>query len=144
MATFRAESPPWNSEASQWSTKEMGNWFPVIRSPDGEINMFRDRMVARSRDMARNSGWASGGITRILDNMIGTHLRLSATPDYRALAVRFGIKAFDAVWADEFQHVAEALWRVFSESNGRWNDVSRQLTVGQQFQIGRASCRERV
>jgi lambda family phage portal protein len=123
-------------EASSAQTQEMGDWFPVIRSPDSEINFFRDRMVARSRDLARNSGWAAGGITRILDNVIGTHLRLSATPDYRALALRFGIKAFDAVWADEFRRATEALWRSYTESPDRWNDVTRQWTIGQQFRIG--------
>jgi len=57
-------------EASNWSTQEMGNWLPWIRSPDAEINQFRDRMVARSRDLVRNDGWAAGGITRILDNTV--------------------------------------------------------------------------
>lgn len=123
-------------EASQWSSQEMGNWLPVIRSPDAEINWFRDRMVARSRDLTRNSGWATGGITRILDNVVGTHLRLSAMPDYRALALRFGIKAFDATWAYEFQRAAEALWRNYTEHPGRWCDVTRQLTIGQQFRLG--------
>jgi lambda family phage portal protein len=122
-------------QASELSTKEMGDWLPVIRSADSEINMFRDRMVARSRDMARNSGWAAGGITRILDNVVGTNLRLSAMPDYRSLALRFGVKEFDAVWADEFQHAVEALWRNFSESLGHWNDLTRQLTTGQQFRL---------
>lgn len=123
-------------EASQWSSQEFGNWLPVIRSPDSEINMFRDRMVARSRDLVRNSGWAEGGITRILDNVVGTHLRLSAMPDYRALALRFGIKGFDATWAYEFQRAAEALWRNYTESPGRWCDVTRQSTMGQMFRIG--------
>jgi lambda family phage portal protein len=122
-------------DASNWQTQEMGNWFPIIRSPDAEINWFRDRIVARSRDLVRNSGWAAGGITRILDNMVGTHLRLSATPDYRALAIRFGIAAFDAKWADEFRRAAEALWRTYTESPGRWCDVTRQLTMGQQFRL---------
>ena len=122
-------------DAANWSTQEMGDWYPVIRSPDSEITPFRDRMVGRSRDLVRNSGWAAGGITRILDNVIGTQLRLSATPDYRALATRFGIKSFDATWADEFRRAAEALWRGYSTSMGRWNDVSRQLTVGQQFRV---------
>jgi lambda family phage portal protein len=122
-------------DAASWATQEMGNWMPWIRSPDAEINQFRDRMVARSRDLTRNDGWASGGILRILDNVVGTHLRLSATPDYRALKVRTGITAFDAVWADEFRSVAEALWRGYSESIGRWNDVQRKLTVGQQFRL---------
>lgn len=122
-------------EASSLQTQEMSDWYPTIRSPDSEINFFRDRMVARSRDLVRNSGWAAGGITRILDNMVGTHLRLSAMPDYRALAIRFGIKAFDATWAYEFQRAAEALWRTYTESPDCWNDVTRQWTIGQQFRI---------
>jgi lambda family phage portal protein len=122
-------------DAANWTTQEMGNWLPWIRSPDSEINLFRDRMVARSRDLSRNDGWANGGITRILDNTVGTHLRLSANPDYRALALRSGVKAFDAVWADEFRRAAEALWRGFAENAGHYNDVSRQLTIGQQFRL---------
>lgn len=122
-------------DAANWSTQEMGNWLPWIRSPDSEINLFRDRMVGRSRDLSRNDGWVNGGITRILDNTVGTHLRLSANPDYRALALRSGIKSFDAEWADEFRRAAEAMWRGFAENAGRYNDVSRQLTIGQQFRL---------
>jgi lambda family phage portal protein len=120
--------------AAAWQTQEMGDWQPWIRSPDAEINQFRDRMVARSRDLVRNDGWASGGVMRILDNTVGTHLRLAAKPDYRALQIRFG-KKFDAVWAEEFQRAAEALWRGFSEHVGRYNDVNRSLTVGQMFRL---------
>ena len=122
-------------DASAWQSQDFGNWFPVIRSPDAEINQFRDRMVARSRDLERNSGWANGGIARILDSTVGTELRLIAQPDYRALAVMFNKPAFDATWADEFRRAAEARWRTFSASVGRWNDVGRQLTVGQQFRV---------
>lgn len=129
--------PPYSSlfpyEAANVQTQEMGQWFPYIRSPDSEINQFRDRMVARSRDLSRNDGWANGGITRILDNTVGAHLRLSANPDWRALS-RFS-KEFDAVWADEFRQAVESLWRSFSEDLGRFNDVSRQLTVSQQLRL---------
>lgn len=129
--------PPYSSlfpyEAANIQTPEMGQWFPYIRSPDSEINQFRDRMVARSRDLARNDGWASGGITRILDNTVGAHLRLSATPDYRSLALR--ARGFDATWADEFRRAVEALWRGFSEDVGHYNDVSRQLTMSQQLRL---------
>ena len=122
-------------DASNIETQEMGEWFPIIRSPDAEINYFRDRVVARSRDLTRNSGWAAGGVTRILDNVIGTQLRLSATPDYRALALRTGITAFDAEWADDFRRAAEALWRGYANNPGRWNDLARELTVGQQWRL---------
>lgn len=121
-------------EASRVDTPEMGSWYPWIRSPDSEINYWRDRMVARSRDLARNDGWASGGVTRILDNTVGAHLRLSATPDWRVLR-RFA-KGFDATWADEYRQAVEALWRLYSEDLGRYNDVSRQLTISQQLRLG--------
>lgn len=121
-------------QAAEMSTQEMGNWTPWIRSPDSEINVNRDRMVGRSRDLTRNDGWASGGITRILDSTIGIRLRLLSQPDYRALRARFG-RNFDATWANEFRQAAEALWRSYSEDIGRFNDVERQLTVGQQFRL---------
>lgn len=122
-------------DAANWMTQEMGSWLPWIRSPDSEINLFRDRMVARSRDLSRNDGWISGGVNRILDNTVGTNLRLASNPDYRALAIRTGNKSFDSVWADEFRRAAEALWRGYANNADRYNDVSRQLTVGQQFRL---------
>jgi lambda family phage portal protein len=129
--------PPYSSlfpyEAAKVQTPEMGEWFPWIRSPDAEINFSRDRMVSRSRDLARNDGWASGGITRILDNTVGAHLRLSANPDWQFLR-RFN-KRFDPLWADEFRKAVEALWRGYSEDLGRYNDVSRQLTMSQQLRL---------
>jgi lambda family phage portal protein len=129
--------PPYSNafpyEASSYGTPEMGNWYPWIRSPDSEINLHRDQMVARSRDLARNDGWASGGITRILDNTVGAHMRLSANPDYLALSMF--AKGFDAVWADEFRRAVEALWRGYSEDIGHYNDVSRELTISQQLRL---------
>jgi lambda family phage portal protein len=122
-------------DAAAFATQEMGNWLPQIRSPDAEINWYRDRMVARSRDLARNSGWAAGGITRILDNTIGTQLRLRSTPDHRALAQLTGIKAFDAEWANEYRKAVESLWRNYCNHPDRWNDVTRQLTFGQQMRV---------
>ncbi|MDE1715737.1 phage portal protein [Chromobacterium amazonense] len=123
-------------ESSNWQTQEMGDWLPWIRSPDAEINQFRDRMVARSRDLVRNDGMAAGTVTRILDNTVGVSMRLSSMPDYRALAAMTGNSAFDATWANEFQLAAEALWRGFADDIGRYNDVSRQLTVSQQLRLG--------
>ena len=124
-------------EASVLVSQEFGgDWNPAIRSPDAEINPFRDRMVARSRDLTRNHGWAAGGIVRILDNVVGTHLRLLSQPDYRALATRFGVKAFDVQWATEFRQAAEALWRGYADNPGRWNDVGRTWTMGQMFRVG--------
>jgi lambda family phage portal protein len=121
-------------DAAQWTSPEMGDWLPWIRSADAEFNIYRDRVVARSRDLVRNDGWAAGSVNRILDSTIGGTYRLSAQPDYRALAARYGA-AFDAEWAADFRRTAEALWRGYSEDVGRWNDLGRQLTVAQQLRL---------
>ncbi len=122
--------------ASELQSQEMGtDWYPTIRSPDGEHNRFRDRLVGRGRDLHRNDGFARGAIDRILDNTIGGYYRLSSAPDYQALKHLTGNAAFDAVWADEYRRAVEARWRTFSQSPGRFNDVSRQLTVSQQMRL---------
>ncbi len=120
-------------ESAEQQTQEMGNWLPWIRSPDSEINLYRDRMVARNRDLVRNDGWASGSVMRILDNTVGAVLRLHSSPDYSALQ-RYSA-SFDAVWADEFRRVVEARWRNYWYDVGHYNDVEREITGGEQFRL---------
>jgi lambda family phage portal protein len=119
-------------DAANLFGQEMGDWNPWLRSADGEINNDRDRMVARSRDVVRNDGWASGGITRIVDSAVGSQFRLVAKPDYRALALMGGSR-FDATWADEFGRAAEAEWRMWANDAGKHCDAARQLTMTQMF-----------
>lgn len=120
-------------DAADWSSSEMGEWLPWVRSPDQEINLYRDRMVARQRDLFRNDGWAKGAIGKILDSTIGATYRLIAKPDYRLLSL-YG-QGFDQVWAREFRAVAEALWREYAEDLGHYNDKSRQHTMAQMFRL---------
>lgn len=130
---FYPSSSSYPYTASQLQTQEMGAWMPAIRSPDSEINQYRDRMVARNRDLVRNDGWAAGAIMRILDSTVGATMRLHCNPDYRAL--RWYSKAFDAKWADEFRQFIEARWRNYWYDIGHYNDLARQLTGGQQFRL---------
>jgi lambda family phage portal protein len=112
---------------------EMGDWFPQVRSPDTEINLYRDRVAGRARDLRRNDPWSSGAISRILDSTIGASYRFVSKPDYRALSL-YG-RGFDAVWANEYRQALEALWRTYSEDLGHYNDVHRERTISQQFRI---------
>jgi lambda family phage portal protein len=133
-ASLNGDAPNFMAyDAAQWTSAEMSDWTPIVRSSDTEINLYRDRMVARQRDLVRNDGWASGAVSRILDSTIGVEYRLIAAPDVRALAMHD--KAFDPVWFGEFRRAAEALWRGYSVDLGRYNDVTRQLTVSQQFRV---------
>jgi lambda family phage portal protein len=125
-------------DASNLFSAETDGWMPWIQSPDQEINIFRDRMVARSRDLRRNDGWASGGITALLDEIIGSHFRLSSQPDYRALSL-FD-KAFDDKWAAEFKHAFEARFRAFAEDPNFYCDSQQQLSFVQLMRLG-LSCK---
>lgn len=114
----------------------MAAWQPTLWSPDGELNMYRDRIVSRIRDVVRNDGWASAAVTRTIDNVIGADFRPLSKPDWLALRSMSGIKAFDHVWADEFGQAVEANYRSWAYDPGRYCDTQRNLTVPQMMALG--------
>lgn len=122
-------------DAADSFSDSMANWQPALWSPDNEVNIYRDRIVSRVRDMARNDGWASGSVTRILDNAVGANFRPIAKVDYRALAMQTGIKAFDAKWADEYGRAVEAAWRTWAKDPNCYCDVERKKTVSQMLRL---------
>ncbi|ENY6101643.1 phage portal protein [Raoultella ornithinolytica] len=123
-------------DAADSFSDQLANWQPALWSPDNEINIYRDRIVSRMRDLARNDGWASGTITRVLDNAVGANYRPIFKPDYRMLRLITGNKAFDATWADEYGKVIEAHWRSWANDPGRYCDVERKQTVSQMLRLG--------
>ncbi|EPE9889359.1 phage portal protein [Yersinia ruckeri] len=122
-------------DAADSFSDSMANWQPALWSPDNEINIYRDRVVSRVRDMVRNDGWASGSVTRILDNAVGADFRPLAKVDYRTLALMTGNKAFDAKWADEYGRAVESGWRTWANDPGRYSDVERKKTVSQLLRL---------
>jgi lambda family phage portal protein len=129
MRGLNGQQPQWFPyDAQDWTSPEQGDWLPVIASPDREINLYRDRVTARARDLYRNDGWAKGAIGRILDSTIGGNLRLVVKPDYRALGL-------DADWAEEYRSVVEGYYRSWSDDVRRFNDLARRHTMTQMFRI---------
>jgi len=122
-------------DAADRSSQHMAAWTPFLGSPDGDLNMYRDTIAARIRDLVRNDGWASGAVTRLLDNVIGADFRPIFKPDYQALAAHTGIKAFDHVWADEFSEQLGANYRSWSMDVGRYCDTQRNQTMPQMFRL---------
>jgi lambda family phage portal protein len=126
--------PPY--DAADIYGQHMASWTPMLWSPDGELNMYRDRIVSRARDMAKNDGWAAGTVTRILDNAVGANLRPIPKPDHRFLASFAENPAFDHVWAKEFASALDALWRSWAVTDlGRYCDASRNQTFGQMMRV---------
>jgi lambda family phage portal protein len=131
----RYSGPPY--DAADLYGQHMAAWQPYLWSPDGEINPYRDRIVSRVRDMVRNDGWASGAVTRILDNAVGSNLRPVSRPDHRFLANFSGNKAFDHVWAKEYASAVDANWRTWAVTDlGRYCDAARNMTFGQMMRVG--------
>jgi lambda family phage portal protein len=122
-------------DAGDIGNPEMRDWNPYLWSPDSERSLYRDRIVARVRDLARNDGWASGAISSTLDAAIGATWRPVPKPDYSALAAMTGNKAFDAVWAREFSKVFAAHFRTWANDVSRWCDASRHLTFTQMCRL---------
>lgn len=121
-------------DATDYQSPEMAGWNPWLGSPDVETNPYRDRAVARIRDVVRNDGWAAGAISRITDATVGADFRLSARPDYRALRRAYG-ESFDATWAKEYGEAREAAWRSWAYCPGRWSDTTRRWTVPQLLRL---------
>lgn len=76
-------------------------------------------MSARSRDQVRNHGIGTGIVSTIVDNVVGSSIRLSAKPNYVALGKTKS-------WADGWARETEALWGSFADTVEF--DAGRQLT----------------
>ncbi len=122
-------------DAADIFSGHMEAWRPYLWGPDAQLNMYRDRIVSRTRDLVRNDGWAAGSVTRVLDNAIGANFRPIVKPDYRALAQISGNTGFDADWADAFGRAVEAAWRRWANDPGRWADSQRHLNVSQLLRL---------
>ncbi|HFO4903664.1 TPA: phage portal protein, partial [Escherichia coli] len=122
-------------DSAGFSHGSVAGWNPVLWSPDNEVNIWRNRMVARMRDLVRNDGWANGSITRLLDNAMGVVFRPRMKPDYRMLAEMTGNRAFDADWADEYGRCVEAHWRNWAGDAGCYCDLERRQTLPQLFRL---------
>ena len=122
-------------DAADVFSGHMEAWRPYLWSPDAQLNLYRDRIVSRVRDLVRNDGWAAGSVTRTLDNAIGANFRPLSKPDYRALAQMTGNPGFDADWADAFGRAVEAAYRRWANDPGRWCDVQRHLNMSQLMRL---------
>ncbi|BAK75397.1 phage portal protein, lambda family [Pseudogulbenkiania sp. NH8B] len=105
-------------QGASLTSPQLASWLPVAASADADLLPELGTLVARSRDLTRNNGIATSGIQTLVDNVVGVGLRLSATPDYRALGRT-------AEWAMQWQRNTERLWREFASSTDC--DVARTL-----------------
>ncbi len=100
--------------------RELSMWLPMLKSADSEWLPDRNLTVARTRDLVRNHGFASGAVQAQLDTMIGSGLRLAAKPDYRTLGQ-------SADWAREWSREVERQFWLWAYDINNECDVTRTV-----------------
>lgn len=128
---MRAEAP----YSAAGFGRDMASWQPMLASIDSELNGYPwETIAARSRDLARNHGLASGAIQTRQDSIVGTGLRLCLKPDWRALGI-----TEDA--AEEWADFVEALHRqFFDDSVHAWSCARQMLTLAQRLRMVESQC----
>lgn len=112
-------------EAASRVSAELASWnAPSMLNADGELLGELETLRDRTKDMIRNNGLMSGAVQTHLDNVIGSGLRLNATPGWREL----GITDPDVQLEWELQ--TETLWRRYSEDIDCNIDAMRQRPFG--------------
>jgi lambda family phage portal protein len=109
--TMKASAPSGHDTAyagASYRRKQLANWAPSRSPADLDLLPELDTLVARTRDLDRNNGIAAGIFQTLNDNIVGTGLRLAATPDYRALGKTIA-------WAEEWGRQVESLWKTWAE-----------------------------
>lgn len=94
-------------DAASLTSRDMRAWRPGSLSPDADLLLDLDTIRSRARDIDRNNGIAKGGIQTIVDNVVGTGLRLSARPDYAALGQT---KDWAVTWAAQMEGLFHGWW----------------------------------
>jgi lambda family phage portal protein len=113
-------------DAASTGGEALALWHPSLRSADGEVLPNRDRVTARARDLERNNGWASGGLQKELDAVIGSTFRPIPKPDHVALGL-------SEDWATDWRQQVQARWRAYADDPRCYADAARQLTVSQNL-----------
>lgn len=100
----------------------MAGWQPGTWSGQSALSFSRDFISDRVQDAVRNNGWASAGVSRLVDTIIGSGWRLSSQPNFRTLGI-------EADQADEIGDQIEALWSDVATDPGNWFDAERTKSV---------------
>lgn len=97
-------------------------WRPATWSGQAALSWSRSELVDRLNDLGRNDGWASAGVSRMVDNIIGGGWTLSAKPNFVSLHMTYDE-------AEEVSDQIEALWRDYARDVDKWCDAERTKTM---------------
>ena len=98
----------------------MSSWMPLPGSADADLLNELSTITPRARDLVRNNPIASGVSQTLQDNIVGSQLRLSASPQYRLLKK-------DKLWATDWGNTTEDEFATWGDTTDC--DASRTQTL---------------
>jgi lambda family phage portal protein len=104
-------------EGASQVARAVSTWYPSSSSADQIILDEKELLDARSEDMVRNDGYASGAAGKYKDSIVGSQFKLNAMPDFLHLG-------FSVEWAEEFEKEVESKFTLWAESHNNWVDAS--------------------
>lgn len=110
-------------EAGSTRHVDMMRWMPRRHSSRSAIGHDLDRIVGRVQDLVRNDGWASAGVSRLVDNVIGSGFRLSARINGASLGI-------EQEAANDLATAIETEWREFADDVDCFCDAGRRFNIG--------------
>lgn len=97
--------------------RALASWYPDMSSADQIVLGEKDLLDARSADMIRNDGYASGAANKYKDSIVGSQFKLNAIPDFKHLG-------FDEGWSEAYEEEVESKFTLWAESDNNWVDAS--------------------
>ena len=108
-------------EGADRYNSELALWTPANQSADAEVLPDKYIAAARTRDMFRNDAYVRSGGEQHRDFIVGSHYKLNAMPDYKALGL-------SREWAKAFALEVESKWKAYAEGPDKWLDASGRLS----------------
>ena len=109
-------------------------WRPPLTSGDSATLWDRQLTQPRADDLVRNDPHAVAGVTRLVDMVVGAGLRLSPTPNARALGLDPSKKE-DRVLLKELSASLKSEWSLFADDPRRFCDAQRRLSMNGLFRM---------
>lgn len=103
--------------------QDLAAFRPRSYQAQAALSSDRDLLTRRIQDLARNDGWASAGLDRLVDSIIGAGWRLNPRLDARRL--RLNPQQLSDVTAD-----IKAAFTDWAEDSDCWCDAAQRNTLG--------------
>jgi lambda family phage portal protein len=108
--------------AGDRQSRELASWRPKLQSADADMLDNKEVAEARTIDLVRNNGIASGAVQSRKDRVVGAKFRLILAPDYRTLGL-------DRAMLREWARLIEGEYSAWADDPSCFADAQRKRTV---------------